>query len=616
MIDVGINPEEVLLDDTKFKIVGPLVTSRISSFAAKVVTGDYDKDSEVVASNWITSDQRGGILVEEMEESIHGDRCYWSTCNIRHKGHVILGPLVNQLGASTYTSPIKFANFNGELYFAKAAGLYSLNEAANDMDAISDSTSFSSLSDIFVHGNTLILFADERKYISGGYKNYATMSTGESVTYKGDLGSSYTPKWGVSLKSVLYAMDDNGQFYTIDNITATDKTALPSQGTPKGLFLYRDQYGDFRVHCPTTDGLWLYDDENDVWQRTDLKLPEHDACGNGFVHWREGCYISAGLDVHKYIAASTATISQVGLNRDDGLPVDFRGEIKALIEGYNEFWALVDSSEVEGTGYSTVMSRNETAWNCTWVASTSDDTMECGLVSPASSEYRLYFTHDSKIYYIDLPTDMLNPLKVSTTTYAASGYHITPWFDADVATWDKIGVRMRVFCSQITADETVTIYYRKDYEDTTLDADNTNWKKIAVFDTSNYNGENIITLGGGEGISFKSIQFKFELARGATTTNTPDIRWYSLAYIKITNPEPKAYRLKIDCSGGHGNKTALQLHKKLQELDKKKTFYRFSYRDESEEKNSIHWVRIANIRYVEPTGRNYNNIYDLSLVEP
>ncbi|GAJ16794.1 unnamed protein product, partial [marine sediment metagenome] len=123
--------------------------------------------------------------------------------------------------------------------------------------------------------------------------------------------------------------------------------------------------------------------------------------GKGFVHWRSALYTSVGLEVRKYITGSTAAMMEVGLNNDDGLPVEYNGEIVGLIGGHNCFYALVDSSQVSGTSNSTVMAYDENGWQCLWEAPSSNGKMTSGIVSTAVA-YRLWFNHSDKIYYLPL----------------------------------------------------------------------------------------------------------------------------------------------------------------------------------------------------------------------
>ena len=56
-----------------------------SVYAAKVVIGDTTRDSQPRSSVLAVSDQRGGIGMFKSEAASTVDRCWWSTCGLRHK---------------------------------------------------------------------------------------------------------------------------------------------------------------------------------------------------------------------------------------------------------------------------------------------------------------------------------------------------------------------------------------------------------------------------------------------------------------------------------------------------------------------------------------------------
>lgn len=90
MADRVINENQIMLNGSIFPVIGGIREYTISQFPGKILTGEPDYANEQVLSNWIISDQRGGLLVEEMDESIHQDRFWWSTCNTRERGSIML----------------------------------------------------------------------------------------------------------------------------------------------------------------------------------------------------------------------------------------------------------------------------------------------------------------------------------------------------------------------------------------------------------------------------------------------------------------------------------------------------------------------------------------------
>lgn len=131
--------------------------------------------------------------------------------------------------------------------------------------------------------------------------------------------------------------------------------------------------------------------------------------------------------------------------------------------------------------------------------------------------------------------------------YAAASFHVTPWFNANWANADKTALKFKVYTQGCSADETVVVKYRVNHATTALAS---TWTTMGTITT---NGETVYSFGSGAGIAFKSIQFRFDLARGSTTTNTPDVQWYSLSYLQnmpnSTSTASWGYQFVIDASG-------------------------------------------------------------------
>jgi len=743
-MSVNVSPGEIYLEDTRFPLAKSgrnfsLVSkSLISTFPSKVVIGEYGKDTEQIASSWIISDQRGGILVEEMEEAIHLDRCYWSDCDLRFKGHIILPPLETDCGAGGLASKDAYfiTSYSDAIYAAFDTALRKWNETDKDFNDEAQSASwvsptgftdpdtawtdeayaydddtgtkaqcaFSGIgwgSFLVLEPPTALYCSNLRYYASrsdahitqididadygdgyvGVYSGAVTVDTWTTV----ELGASHwvekveirfyndravgyigylnefdfgisattpalvsnptdalvyqvsgTDKLFIACSTDYYYFDgislrkntDDAEFFVewdekLFKIDKTGQLAYSTNGTSwtnngkiklpdnyvTSLFTYRDADGTVIIYAGTKVGYWAHDYTK--FLKTELSLPDHPSCGKGACVWRDAMFGSAGLDVPKYIAGSTATISFIGLNKDGGLPTKYRGEINKLISSYNEFFALVDASLVTGEGYSTVMSYDGTGWQCKWADGTADKPMKCGLVS-STHAYYLWFGANNRVYRIPLQRDIRNPLKITGSTYRSAGVHITPWFDADTA-HSKLALRMKMDCDGmlVTAPaRTVTVSYRINHSSSGIDDTNGDWTALgAVVSTD---GETELSFG--DGISFRSIQFRFDLA-SALSTATPDILKATLVYQKLL-PAKWGYTCTIDCSQEYGGKSPSVLVAKIITLAETETLLDFTFRDETG--SHLKSVKIANCQGLENTGfeSGYEGRYSLSLVSP
>ena len=508
-----IKPNEVLLNSVRYPIIGTVRPSLISQFPAKIVIGDYTKDTEQVASNWIVSDQRGGILIEEMDESVHADRSWWSTCNFRYRGHLILPVLVTDCGSgglTAYDAEIIFRK-GDDIYAAFGGYLRKYDNVNNDFNDVEKDFTYTP-TDIIVYKDAIFAAFGDSDYIwqkglpldklirnnsfegwYGGYPTDWTVSeTGTcTITQSADWvqdkfysykqaaanganlasisqslpfstllqGKDITVKiWGkasTAVGSTIYIEDSVGtdatvinttyqQFSTTRTINAaatylkvrvdTNGAAAATEATidlaevtaitgftdwvqgltkaayfaiwqdflwkittdgelyftesgirwvkaaeisaPIGevtsLYVARDAAGDTALYVGTDVGVFVYDPSSEVLLQTDLVLPQHSGVAKRPTEWRGSSYIPTGLDILKYTPGNPATVTSVGLDKDDGLPAEYIGGIQGLIGGYNDLFALVDAARTGTDNHSSIMSFDGEAWQCFW-ASTADN---------------------------------------------------------------------------------------------------------------------------------------------------------------------------------------------------------------------------------------------------
>lgn len=497
-----------------------------------------------------------------------------------------------------------FCNFNNKKYMARGTKLYALNSAGSGYDAVKVN---------FTAPITyLVAFEDYLCIYCGSGANYWYMDVWETCTETDVEGALY----GIVWDSKVFKIDNDGQLShtqtpnsTTPTWTANGKIELaPSSVT--SLELYRDADANYIIYAGTIQGLWAHDYSNAKWLETELALPNHPTCGKGLAHWREGLYISAGLDIHKYIAARTATIAPMGLDREDGLPALRGGEIVKLLKGYNELFAAVDSTYEGATSRSTVMAYDGKGWQCFWMAGANNLEIHDIIVS-SDSDYRLWIGAGTKIYWIPLQRSLRNPKKVSGFTYDSAGIHITPWFDGG---WigNKLALSTKVFCNDSAADAIVEVSYRIDHANTDI---LTGWTSLGTIAGAGDGVETEYTFGtNAVGVAFKSIQFSFDLARGATNTLSPDVIYLKFKYLKLLDSK-WGWNVTVDCSKEHKSNTPLQLIANLNAATETATLLEFTFRDESGG-TYTNYVKVANAQSLQQTGSDWRGTYSLALVEP
>jgi len=498
----------------------------------------------------------------------------------------------------------QFANFNGVLYTFSGNVLFKLN---SERTALTVVRSFpATIAKIIPSLNSMLYI------FLGDTTVYQYMDVDEAFFVTDVNDATYSVQWDAK----LWKMDADGNWW----YTATPNSTTPSWTSRNGitdiasqietLFVGKDASGDDVIYCATNSNLKVWDFTNNKWLNSALKLPNHPNGGKGATYWNDGHYISYGLGVKRYETGTEAQISDVGLNLKDGIPVEYNGEIVKLLgeAASNDMFALVDSSQTSGNSLSTVQAYNGRAWRCWWADTANNGAMLDAIVSSASSGYALYWGSGILVYYIDLPRGVLNPNQVSGQTFGIAGVHVSPWFDADWQVGNKVASRLRVEVQgDVSADETVIVRYRINHATTALAA---TWTPLG---TSPYKivaaGETEYTFGSSAGIAFRSIQFRFELARaGASTTETPDIVYATLEYIKVL-PKKWGWDFTVDCTKPYNNLSPEQLLDALITAAETETLLTFMYEDVTK------YVQVKDVVGSRLTGEGLKGEYKVSVVE-
>ena len=662
-----IGDKEIGINGYKYNLSHPLMEMNQSPMPSKLDTGDTSYAQENYLSNWIQKDRRGGILIAEMDESIHADRLLWTDCNIDNDGHTVLprlatavtipvsttGLTITDPGVEIWTdsstltnwtkstgsllrgdsSPIaglydailydvaivyqdiaasnyagrrftftakcktatasnakigiwdgktwtesnfhtggggietltvtkvfaynadaftirfrqfvttnqayfdtatlaggttgtfsNFANFNGEKYAAFGNLLAKLD---------SGRASYTVLYDFGAAITAIIPSLNSRLYVFlGNSTNYYYMSTAEAFTQS----NSANAYWGIENAGLLYKLsatgvwassaDPDGAAPTWNNLAdiTTDVSKI------EGLFRGRDASGNYIVYCATNTTQLVYDATNNKWLLTELRLPDHPNGGKGATYWNDGHYFSYGLGIKRYVTGTMATITEVGLDRDDGLMAEYNGEIvKFCADSQYFLGALVDASQTSGSTQSGLYVWDGRSWKCWWADSNNNAAMHDVIVSSAESGYAIYWDCGSAVYYIDIPRGIQNPRQLTgVLKYALSGILISSWFDADTVVFAKLAKEVASYARNLTTTETVSIKYRLNhlYEDR-----DTGWTTLVVLNSTAENGVVETLLASGAGLSYDAIQYRLDLTRGATNTNSPDLLALVTSYL-------------------------------------------------------------------------------------
>lgn len=534
---VGVLGQEVALkingDWQKFKTLGPVQVSLSPTFGEKVVIGDASRADSLFTPSYIVEDLSGGFGVEIMDPRSQFDRFWDSTLWTLDKNQLVLPPRVKNLGSGTVAAGkdvVVGTRFGTSLYVA----------FTDDVRRVETDDSISASRRTL--GNTAtdaISFAGKLLFAYGS--NYDHSADGTTwTTVSPAVKATYFALWD----SKLWKIHADGTDFasSTDGLSWTAKASIDvGVGDVRGFEVFFSPDGLLNLHAITRNGLWVYDGTANTWRQTMFQHARHPDAGLGHVFHRDALYNSMGLSVWKF---SGSTVTNVGLDKDYGLPADQRGKIVKLLNSQNWLVAAVDASQpsavgspmfttyysgavefLSSLGYSGLYLYNDRGWNHLWRSGSTSRATKWAGITDAYGDYRLFFGENGKLAYIKLSANLFNALQSADAKawgFAESGYLVTPWFDGTWAEIDKLAVELRVRTRQTTTTETVKVSMGYDLDPNIF----------TEIDTIKAPGQKRYVLNEGVGKKFEYLRFKIDMQRGSDIGKTPALVYLGLRYTK------------------------------------------------------------------------------------
>ena len=618
-----INENEIFLDGARFKLASPIIPRLNNSYAEKISVGETTGDSQPRRSRVQWSDNRGGVGLDritdlEVAQGKNLDRSFYSSAYLSHNGHLTLPRLATTTAASGASGVFEvgaIAELDSTIYAAFGKDVRAYNLATDSWGSSLDTLPALATDAITVRlgGTVYMIFAH-----TGG----TTDTTNGSDFNDRTDDVLYMAFWD----DRLWGIDNTGQLRHCETIgTWVDDAQLPlPNGFTSDLFVARSASGEHILYASTREGLYAHDTANRRFIKTDVTVPFHNDAGFGVTVWRGFTHYPAGLSIYQYLSAPQAALRVMGPDRDDGFPSNRRGTIVRLESSHNELLALVDSTSAAASvldtfvadslndaqvidpdaGVSLIAGWNGQGWQIHWESEANTEAITYSLVSNAYSGYRLWWAHNRRIHYMDLPVDILNPNETSDITYADSATHTFPWLMVGQET-NGLALRLRVEVAKTSSTETVTPYYYTNFGTTATALTAISSDGITTYDFPDSTTPT--------GTAFRSIRIEHALARGDNILLSPDVIATTFEWRKKL-PAQYSWEVNLDLDEAYGGLSPAEQRAALVATVASNPLVEWTYRaDDGETRN--YYVDVIGQGGLEYTGKNEKGKVTLLLAE-
>jgi hypothetical protein len=459
---------------------------QLATLLGKVSFGDYTKDSDMLISSKIYSSFTGGGQVYRSAREGADEGRFWF-------GWDMQTTYPNQLGLADEVLTLAGMDFIlGDLedtlygYDVDDDSLYSI-----DVEDFS-TTLIDTLDDPPVYRGYEF---QGKQYIPQGAAGYQSHDGSTVDVQDSTVQAICFAEWD----NKLFALCADNQIQsTVDGSTWTPRADFNTSIVPKRLTKYFNAAEQDTLYFSSNKGLLAWDESTSKVVTTRIygseAFPPHPDNGDGLAMWKPGedLFFSVGMDLIRWNLSAASPV-QSGLNRDEGLPAEFRGKIKDLIPGHRYMYCLTEGlsettpaapsgdefdvgmlEEGEFTASASeprnlVMGWNGFGWHAIHTP-TESGTASWLIISQAQGQVRLWWTVDDTAYTVRINRPFLNlrsRIEVGEGRFQTSGSIELPRFDAGKMMFDKILSHGELYMDYFAGLEThqFLIDYRTDRHD-------------------------------------------------------------------------------------------------------------------------------------------------------
>ena len=498
---------EVILEDQRVTLQGPLLEQPITPFGAIFGTGEQKRSDLSLARHHPFENFAGGLGVERSVEQGQVDR------------------FNDQVGVNTLKGSEFMLETEKQTAVVLAAGVtptgIAMEFGGAYLVAGDDGKVYRYASDAFTAVDTPDNPPTDMTIFEQGGVEYAVVAYSSGFMYSSN-GTSWTDKASdpatflTTFDNKLIIYDDystsGNRIRSITDITSPAYTnvVINTQGTARGMTIFRDQDGQPSIWYATSLGLFQIDYANSRSHFVyDYSSTPYDNNGKHMIEYNGQLFFPMGQELLS-ISPQGSVIS-TGPDRDDGVTNPDHGNRITNIITMQNFLVICNTN---GLDKSAIMINPGAGWHVQASGNGGGDF----LLHETSSgtKPRLWFANGSAaVKYQEFNDQSERKLPFTGQTFESSGTLTTPWVTLGFPEFPKTIFSIVISGRYFSDEEYMKVEYQTDY----IDESDQDWKMLSR--TTGDSTRHEMLFGGGSGLVATAIRLRITVNRGTTKTNSP-----------------------------------------------------------------------------------------------
>ena len=297
-----------------------------------------------------------------------------------------------------------------------------------------------------------------------------------------------------------------------------------TQGTARGMTIFRDQEGQPSIWYATSLGLFQIDYANTRSHYVyDYTSTPYDNNGKHMIEYNGALHFPMGQEL--LAISPQGSVMSIGPDKDDGVTNSDHGDRITNIITLQNFLVLCNTN---GTDKSAVFINPGSGWHVHASGMGGGDFL---LHETSSGTLpRLWFANGSSaVQYQEFNDQSERKIPFIGQRYESTGTLTTPWVTLGFPEFPKVLFSVIISGRDINVNEYIKVEYQTDY----VDESEQDWKVLSRTATDGTRHE--MKFAGGSGVEATAVRLRLTLNRGSIVSNTPICDAVVLKYL----PQPE-----------------------------------------------------------------------------